>query len=62
MVILFYCLRLAHIESILVGVFDKADELLLEFLISILSQSLAMGSPSSIAPFMSKRVLETCAS
>ena len=29
----------AHIESILVGILDEADDLLLEFLISILSQS-----------------------
>jgi len=34
---------------------------LLEFLISILSRSQAIGSPSSIAQVMSKRVLETCA-
>jgi len=32
-------LLLAHIESILLGILDEADDLLLEFLISILSTS-----------------------
>ena len=55
-------LLLAHIESILMGILDEANDLLLEFLISILSQSQVKGSPSSIAHIMSKRLLETCAS
>ncbi|KAJ8424136.1 hypothetical protein Cgig2_005506 [Carnegiea gigantea] len=55
-------LMLAHIESILVGILDEADDLLLEFLISMLSRSQAMGGPSSTAQAMSKRILEICAS
>lgn len=55
---------LAHIESILDGILEEADDLLLEFLISILSWSQAMGMscPSSTAQVMSKRVQEVCAS
>lgn len=55
---------LAHIESILDGILEEADDLLLEFLISILSwsQAMGMGCPSSIAQVMSKRVQEVCAS
>ena len=34
---------LAHIESILVGILEEADDLLWEFLVSILSRSQAMG-------------------
>ncbi|KAJ8442691.1 hypothetical protein Cgig2_001784 [Carnegiea gigantea] len=52
------CLMLAHIESILVGILNEADDLLLEFLISIISRSQAMGSPSSTTQALSKRVLE----
>ena len=55
-------LLLAHIEPILIGILEEADDPLLEFLISILSRSEAMGSPSSTTQVMSKRVLETCAS
>jgi len=42
-------LLLAHVESILMGVLDEEDDLLLEFFISILSRSQAMANPSSIA-------------
>jgi len=55
-------LLLTHIESILGGILDEADDLLLEFLISILSQSQAMASPSSITDVMSERVLVAYAS
>jgi len=55
-------LLFAQIESILVGILDEADDLLLEFLISIFSRSQAMDGPSSIAQVMSTKVLEICAS
>jgi len=44
------------------GILDEADYLLLEFLVSILSQSQAIASPLSTARVMGERVLETCAS
>jgi len=52
-------LILAQIEFIRVGILDEVDDLVLEFLISILSRSQAMARPSSIAQVMSKRGLET---
>ncbi|KAJ8436109.1 hypothetical protein Cgig2_017092 [Carnegiea gigantea] len=55
-------LLLEHTESILLGILEEADDLLLEFLIYVLSWSEVMGSPSSTAQVMSKRVLEMCAS
>jgi len=51
---------LTYIESVFVGILDEA---LLEFLISILSQSQAIGSDSSsTAQVLSKTVLETLTS
>ena len=41
-------LILAHIESILVHILDEADDLVLKFLIFILSQSQTMARPSSM--------------
>jgi len=55
-------MMLAHVECILVGILNEADDILLEFLISILSQSQTMGSTLSTAQVLSKKVLETCAS
>ena len=50
-----HSLILAHIRFILVGIVDEADDLVLEFLISIVSWSQAMARPSSIAQVMSKK-------
>ena len=52
----------ANIRSILLGILGEMDDLLLEFLISILSRCQAMSSPSAIAQIMSNRVSETCIS
>ncbi|KAJ8451351.1 hypothetical protein Cgig2_014123 [Carnegiea gigantea] len=54
---------LAYIESVLIGLLTKADDLLLEFLVSILSRCNSMGSTVSFTTqVISQRVVDTCAS
>ena len=56
-------MMLAHIEPILISTLIEADDLLLEFLVSILFQSQSMGCKiSSTAQIMSKWGLDLCIS